>query len=85
MQINEEEWESGSAVSASENKEAVLKAFGKVKGKGMDMKEIGKLSGLKWPYGAVKALVEDGKLERKQFGKKFGYRLAKGMEVKEEE
>jgi len=81
MQINAEEWEAGTAVSASENKEAILKAFAKVKGKGMDMKEIGKLSGLKWPYGAVKALVEDGKLERKQFGKKFGYRM---VEVKEE-
>ena len=76
MQINEEEWENGSAVSASANKEAILKAFEKVKGKGMDMREIAKLSGLKWPYGAVKALVEDGTLERKQFGKKFGYRMA---------
>jgi len=75
MQISEEEWANGSAVSASENREAVLKAFAKVKGAGMDMKEIGKLSGLKWPYGAVKTLVEEGKLERKQFGKKFGYRL----------
>jgi len=81
VQISEKEWEEGSAVSASENKEAVLKAFGKVAGKGMDMKEIAKLSGLKWPYGAVKALVEDGKLERKQFGKKFGYRM---VEEKEE-
>lgn len=74
--ISEVEWESGSAVSASENKEAVLKAFAKVaKGKGLDMKEIGKLSGLKWPYGAVKSLVADEKLERKKFGKKYGYRL----------
>lgn len=81
MIIEEEVWESGTGVSASENKEQILKAFAKIKGKGMDMKEIGKLSGLKWPYGAVKALVEDGKLERKQFGKKFGYRL---VEVKEE-
>lgn len=74
VQISEKEWEEGTSVSASENKEQVLKAFGKVKA-GMDMKEIAKQSGLKWPYGAVKALVEEGKLERKQFGKKFGYRL----------
>jgi hypothetical protein len=76
MQISEKDWAEGTAVSASENKVAVLGAFKGIKG-GLDMKEIGKLSGLKWPYGAVKALVEDGKLERKQFGKKFGYRLVK--------
>jgi len=76
MQMSEEEWENGTAVSASENKVAVLAAFKGIKG-GLDMKEIGKRSELKWPYGAVKALVEEGKLERKQFGKKFGYRLVK--------
>lgn len=74
MQISEEEWQNGSAVSVSENKVAVLAAFKGLKG-GLDMREIGKRSGLKWPYGAVKALVEAGQLERKQFGKKFGYRL----------
>lgn len=74
--ITETEWEEGQNVSASENKESVLKAFAKVaKGKGMDMKEIAKLSALKWPYGAVQSLVKEGKLERKKFGKKFGYRL----------
>lgn len=73
---SEENWENGTPVNTSENKARVLSAFEKLgKGKGMDMKEIAARSGLKWPYGAVKALVEEGKLERKQFGKKYGYRL----------
>jgi hypothetical protein len=75
MIVNEQQWAEGNAVTSSENKEAVKAAFENVGKAGMDLKEIAKQSGLKWPYGAVKALVEDGFLERKQFGRRYAYRV----------
>jgi hypothetical protein len=69
-------WEAETPVNAGENREKVLKAFQALpKGNGMDIKEVSKRSGLKWPYGAVKTLIAEGVLERKHFGKKYGYRL----------
>ena len=80
--ISEEAWESGVGAEG-DAAEAILAAFGKQKDLklGMDMDEIKKVTGLKWIFGPVKKLVEAGKLERKKFGKKYGYRLtAEGVE-----
>lgn len=74
--IDEEEWESGSA-STSDAAEKILSAFKELgPNKGMDMAEVKKITGLKWIFGAMKKLVEDGKLERKKFGKRYAFRLA---------
>lgn len=73
--INADQWEKGTG-GDSDKEAAILKAFAELNdGEAMDMKEIKAKTGEKWVFGAVKKLLDAGKLERKKFGKKFGYRL----------
>lgn len=77
------EWEKGES-AGSDKSAVVLALFQKEQKKckegeyfAADIKEIRKATGLKWPWGGVKELVEAGKLQAKKFGRKYRYRLVK--------
>ena len=74
--VSEAEWNAGrSAAGDVEKAGAILVALKEVGKGGMNMEQIGKAAGIKWPYSTVVALVKAGTLEVKKIGKANYFRI----------
>lgn len=74
--ISEEVWNLGKGLEGNLEKEVKILEVLEEK-RGMDIKEVIKLSGIKWVYSSLKNLEKLNKVERKKLGKSMYYRKVK--------